>query len=106
VSLKALCSWEAKLLFGIFAAFAEFERDLIRDRVLAGLTAARSRGRTGGRRPKLSAVQHQLAIEMARGGTAVATIAEHFGCARQTVYKALAQRRGHDHMQDSERLAI
>src|SRR5262249_26165135 len=35
---------EGKLLFGIFAAFAEFERDLIRDRVLAGLTAARSRG--------------------------------------------------------------
>src|SRR5215813_14650836 len=40
---------EGKLLFGIFAAFAEFERDLIRDRVLAGLTAARAGVRTGGR---------------------------------------------------------
>jgi DNA invertase Pin-like site-specific DNA recombinase len=84
---------EGKLLFGIFAAFAEFERDLIRDRVLAGLTAARSRGRTGGRRPKLTPQQHALAVQMARGGTAVTEIARHFGCARQTVYKALAQTR-------------
>ena len=82
---------EGKLLFGIFAAFAEFERDLIRDRVLAGLTAARARGRTGGRKPKLSPAQHQLAVQMARGGTAVTTIARQLGCARQTVYKALAQ---------------
>jgi DNA invertase Pin-like site-specific DNA recombinase len=81
---------EGKLLFGIFAAFAEFERDLIRDRVLAGLTAARARGRTGGRRPKLSLAQQHLAVQMARGGAAVAEIARHFGCARQTVYKALA----------------
>jgi len=82
---------EGKLLFGIFAAFAEFERDLIRDRVRAGLTAARSRGRTGGRRPKLTPKQQALAVQMARGGTAVTEIARHFGCARQTVYKALAQ---------------
>src|SRR4029453_1382818 len=59
---------EGKLLFGIFAAFAEFERDLIRDRVLAGLTAARIRGRTGGRRPKLSASQQREAQGSARGG--------------------------------------
>ena len=82
---------EGKLLFGIFAAFAEFERDLIRDRVLAGLTAARARGRTGGRKPKLSPAQQELAVQMARGGTAVTTIARQLGCARQTVYKALAQ---------------
>jgi len=82
---------EGKLLFGIFAAFAEFERDLIRDRVLAGLTAARSRGRTGGRRPKLSPKQQELAVQMARGGTAVTEIARHLGCARQTIYTALAQ---------------
>jgi len=37
-----------KLLYAIFAALAEFERDLIRDRVVAGLAAARTRGRKGG----------------------------------------------------------
>lgn len=82
---------EGKLLFGIFAAFAEFERDLIRDRVLAGLTAARSRGRTGGRRPKLSVSQQREAQVLARGGMPIAEIARRFACARQTVYKALAQ---------------
>src|ERR1043166_2801385 len=39
---------EGKLLYAIFAALAEFERDLIRDRVVAGLAAARTRGRKGG----------------------------------------------------------
>lgn len=39
-----------KLLFNLLASFAEFERDLIRERTLAGLAAARARGRVGGRR--------------------------------------------------------
>jgi DNA invertase Pin-like site-specific DNA recombinase len=43
-----------RLIFGIFAALAEFERELIRERTLAGLAAARSRGRYGGRRRKLT----------------------------------------------------
>ncbi len=42
-----------KLTFHLFAALAEFERDLIRQRVNAGLTAARARGWLGGRKPKL-----------------------------------------------------
>jgi len=37
--------------------------------------------------------QQALAVQMARGGTAVTEIARHFGCARQTVYKALGQMR-------------
>ena len=84
---------EGKLLFAIFAALAEFERDLIRDRVLAGLAAARSRGRTGGRRAKLAPDQQRLAVQMAHGGTPVTAIARHFGCARQTIYTTLAQAR-------------
>ena len=46
-----------RLLFHLFAALAEFERNLIRERTRAGLAAARSRGRLGGRKPKLDAKQ-------------------------------------------------
>lgn len=47
-----------KMIFGIFAALAEFERELIRERTIEGLKAARARGRTGGRRCKLT--KHQV----------------------------------------------
>lgn len=47
-------SASGKLQFHVFAALAEFERNLIRERTMAGLTAARARGRVGGRKPKLS----------------------------------------------------
>jgi DNA invertase Pin-like site-specific DNA recombinase len=80
-----------RMIFTIFAALAEYERALTQERILAGLAAARARGRKGGRKPKLSPDQQQLAVQMARGGTPVTSIARHFGCARHTVYKALAQ---------------
>jgi DNA invertase Pin-like site-specific DNA recombinase len=82
---------QGKFIVSMLAAVAEFEREMIRERVIAGLDAARARGHKGGRRAKLSPAQQQLAVEMARGGTSVTTIARHFGCARQTVYAALAQ---------------
>jgi DNA invertase Pin-like site-specific DNA recombinase len=82
---------EGRLLFNMLGAFAQFERELIRDRVVAGLTAARARGRKGGRRPKLAPDQQQLACQMAASGIPITTIAQTLHCARHTVYKALAQ---------------
>jgi DNA invertase Pin-like site-specific DNA recombinase len=80
---------EGRLMFQILGAFAEFERSLIRDRVTAGLAAARARGRKGGRRPKLTPEQQDVAREMAQREMAVTTIAKTLGCARHTVYKVL-----------------
>ena len=50
-----------RLIFGIFAALAEFERELIRERTVAGLKAARARGRNGGRKFALTKAQVRLA---------------------------------------------
>jgi DNA invertase Pin-like site-specific DNA recombinase len=54
-----------KLYFHVFCALAEFERDLIRERTLAGLEAARTRGRKGGRRRVISERKIQAAVELA-----------------------------------------
>src|SRR5680860_469384 len=80
-----------KLIFHVFGALAEFERDLIRERTNAGLAAARARGRTGGR-PKKLADPKQLALARrlyADGETDVATICRTLGVSRATFYRAL-----------------
>jgi DNA invertase Pin-like site-specific DNA recombinase len=53
-----------KLVFQIFGALAEFERNLIRERTMAGLAAARSRGRLGGRRKALPPQKRQLVVDL------------------------------------------
>ncbi|HSX78067.1 MAG TPA: recombinase family protein [Candidatus Saccharimonadia bacterium] len=80
---------EGKLLFSLLGAFAEFERSLIRERVVAGLVAARARGHHGGRRPKLTAAQQRQAVLWKRGGMPITEIARTLGCSRHTIYKAL-----------------
>ena len=85
-----------KLVFHVFGALAEFERDLIRERTHAGLAAARARGRKGGR-PKALADPKQLALARALydGGQAdVATICRTLGVSRATFYRALKDRPG------------
>lgn len=80
-----------KLIFHMFAALAEFERELIRERTLAGLDAARARGRKGGRPHKLSRKQQEQALKMMRAKVmAITEIAQHFGISRSTLYSLQA----------------
>ena len=77
-----------KLVFHIFGALAEFEREIIRERTKAGLTAARSRGKTGGRPKALTEKQvrilHQLAADKDRS---VNEICKTLGISRKTFYR-------------------
>jgi DNA invertase Pin-like site-specific DNA recombinase len=76
-----------KLVFHVFAALAEFERDLIRERTAAGLAAARARGRP----PSVMTVHKlQVAQQMYRSGQySVAAIATTLGVSRASVYRHL-----------------
>jgi len=79
-----------KLVFHIFGAMAEFERNLIQERTQAGLTAARARGRVGGRPAKLSTGKKQMAINLYKAGQhSVKEICEMAGVSRPTFYKYL-----------------
>ncbi len=72
----------------MFAALAEFERNLIRERTLAGLSAARARGRVGGRKPKLNEKQIRENKTLLADPTAkVAELARRYGVSRVTLYK-------------------
>jgi DNA invertase Pin-like site-specific DNA recombinase len=80
-----------KLVFHIFAALAEFEKSLIRQRVMAGLEASRKMGTKFGRPEALTAKDKEMAITMFNGGATKNAIAQHFGVARQTIYALLKQ---------------
>ena len=77
-----------RLVFGIFAALAEFERELIRERTVAGLKAARARGRKGGRKFALSKAQVRLAqAAMAHRDTSVSALCRELGIRPVTLYR-------------------
>jgi DNA invertase Pin-like site-specific DNA recombinase len=77
-----------KLVFHVFAALAEFEKNLIRERTMAGLKAARARGRHGGRPQKLSDKDIAMAkLLMADKSNDVSEIAKRFGVHRTTLYR-------------------
>lgn len=77
-----------QLVFHMFGALAEFERNLIRERTMAGLKAARARGRKGGRPRKLTPRDLKTVRALLRSGDVpVSTIAEQFRVARSTLYR-------------------
>lgn len=79
-----------KLVFHLFAALAEFERNLIRERTVAGLVAARARGRKGGRKAKLDKSDVRKAAAMLLDPLMTKTeVALHFGVSRVTLDAAL-----------------
>ena len=77
-----------KLVFGIFAALAEFERELISERTVAGLASARARGQKGGRPYKMTPAKLALAAaSMSKPDTKVAELCKELGITRQTLYR-------------------
>ena len=77
-----------RLVFGIFAALAEFERALIIERTKAGLAAARARGRNGGAPFKMTPAKLRLAqAAMGKPETKVADLCAELGITRQTLYR-------------------
>lgn len=79
-----------KLVFHVFGAVAEFERDLILERTMAGLEAARARGRKGGRKPAMDDKKIALASKLMRDrDTPIGEICEAVGVSRATLYRYL-----------------
>lgn len=80
-----------KLVFGIFAALAEFERELIAERTKAGLASARARGGKGGRPFKMTTAKLRLAMAaMGQPETKVSDLCQELGITRQTLYRHLS----------------
>ncbi len=87
-----------KLVFHVFASIAEFERDVIRERTMAGLEAARARGRKGGRKPVMDEKKIALASKlMCDRDMAIAEICEAVGVSRATLYRYLHPNGGKRH---------
>ena len=90
-------SSEGKLIFHVFGALAEFERDLIRERTQVGLEAARARGKVGGRPKVLSKGKAELARRMyADKHNSVSEICKTLGISRMTPWRYLRAGKGKD----------
>jgi DNA invertase Pin-like site-specific DNA recombinase len=84
-----------RLIFHVFASLSEFERNLISERTIAGLEAARARGRMGGRKPKLNRADVRKAAAMLLDPMMSKTeVANHFNVSRITLNQSL-QREGY-----------
>jgi len=78
-----------QLMFHLFAAFAEFERNLIQERSAAGRVAAKARGRLGGRPEKYGVKDIEMMKNLIDGGTPIKDVAERWGVSRTTIYRYL-----------------
>lgn len=95
ISLKVLTGAQidtstpaGKLMLGVFASLSAFEADLTRERTMAGLAAARARGRVGGRPPKMTPSKVRLAMaSMGKPETKVGDLCREIGVSRQTLYR-------------------
>ena len=77
-----------KLVFHIFGALAEFEREIIRERTKAGLDAARSRGRKGGPKHKLTTKQVEIVRQLYQDKShSLEEICDSFGISRVTLWR-------------------
>ncbi|EIA5924266.1 TPA: recombinase family protein [Escherichia coli] len=76
-----------RFFFHVMGALAEMERELIVERTLAGLAAARARGRTGGRRPKLTKEQHEQIARLIKNGHDRKQLAIIYGIGISTIYR-------------------
>ncbi len=77
-----------KLVFGIFAALSEFEREMIKERTLAGMASARACGRKGGRPYKMTQAKLRLAmVSIGQRETKIGPLCEELGITKQTLYR-------------------
>jgi DNA invertase Pin-like site-specific DNA recombinase len=82
---------QGEFLFQIFGALAQFERALARERIKAGLEAARRRGRRGGRPLALDAEKLEAVVRALEGGATKAAVCRTFGIKRSTLIDSLAR---------------
>jgi DNA invertase Pin-like site-specific DNA recombinase len=80
-----------ELLFHVFGALAQYERALTRERVVAGLAAAKRRGRVGGRPPAIAGEKLDAIIGALQGGMSKAAVCRNFGVKRTTLIETLAR---------------
>ncbi len=78
-----------RLVFHVFAALAQFERELVRERTKAGLQAARARGRCGGRKHKLDAAQTKTLLAMAGQKIPIEQICASLSISEATYFRCL-----------------
>jgi DNA invertase Pin-like site-specific DNA recombinase len=79
-----------RLIFHVIAAFGEFERNLIKERSIAGLTAAKKRGIVCGRHPKLSRKQQEKLIASYKSRVPIKELKEQFGISKTYLYNCLS----------------
>jgi len=80
-----------ELLFHVFGALAQYERALVQERVIAGLAAAKRRGRVGGRPAAIVGEKRDAIIAALNGGMSKAAVCRNFGVKRTTLIETLAR---------------